>query len=118
MNSWDFVYTILMILEVAIETYQIGRKQGKIGVNIIQMIIYFSSFLVYIYNRGNGSFPFGVFLRITMFAFILAIILEVNNFSIEKVENKPETGIYRIILFGLKFLPIILLIVSLTEVYM
>jgi len=103
-----------MVIEVAIEAFQIGRKQGKIWVNIIQIIIYLGSFLVYVYNQGNGSFPFGSFLRITMFAFILAIILEVNYFSTGKVENK----LGNLTLSGLKFLPLILLVTFLTEVYM
>ncbi len=114
MNSWDFVYILAMVMEVAIEAYQIGKKQGKIWVNIIQMIIYLASFLVYLYNRGNSSFPFGIFLRVTVFAFVLAIILEVKNFSMENVENK----LGNLILSGLKFLPLILLFLFLTEVYM
>ncbi len=112
MNSWDF-FLLAVVLEITIEAYQIGKKQGKIWVNIIQMIIYLGSFLCYLYNRGNGSFPFGIFLRVSMIAFVLAIILEVKNFSM-KVENK----LGNLIIFGLKFLPLILLIFYVTEKYM
>lgn len=119
MNSWDILFILVMVLEVVIEAFQIGRKQGKTWVNIIQIIIYLGTFLIFALNRGQGTFPFGLFLRLTMFAFIFAIILEVSNFSIEKVDKgKPSLGLYNYVLSALKFLPLILQVIFLTDSYM
>lgn len=114
MNSWDILFILIMVLEIGIEAYQIGKKQGNLFINLIQIVIYLGTFLVYILNRGQGTFPFGAFLRVTMFAFILAIILEVSNFSIKDAENK----LVELLISGLKFLPLIILVLYLTERFM
>ena len=117
--NWDVVFIYLMVLEVIIEAYQIGKNQGKLWVNLVQIGIYVSTFLVYTLNRGQGSFPFGLFLRGATFAFIIAIILEVSNFSLGKVEKgKFGLGLINLALSLLKFLPLILLILFLTDSYM
>jgi len=107
---------------VFIEGVQISRSFGKVWVNFIQLAIYLAAAVVYWTQLGDASFAFGLFLRVTAFGFFLCIILEILYFpkmeKMDKVNRDTARQGYLALLSLLKFLPLVLLIVFLTDVYM
>lgn len=122
-DSWTLLYIGVMFLMVVIEVLQIAKSFGKPLVNVVQLFIYLGSAIWYWVGFGKGEFSFGFFLRITMIAFIISVLLEVLFFpkmaKVEKTRLNVSREFLLLILFLLlKLLPLILLILFVTDPFL
>lgn len=113
-DFWSLIFIWGMFVLVILDVVQLLKKLGHPLINILQALSCIGIAIEFAANFGQGSFPFGVFLRITTLFLIASLFFDVFAFLKADKENKWLLMLFLII----KALPLVGIIFQLTQPYM